>query len=50
MQREVLDIWQRRLRTVILVTHNIEEAIGLADRPHHVDLTAGGGTNLAAAG
>jgi len=32
MQREVLDIWGRRLRTVIFVTHNIEEAIFLADR------------------
>ncbi len=32
MQREVLDIWRHRLRTVIFVTHNIEEAIFLADR------------------
>lgn len=32
MQREVLDIWRHRLRTVIFVTHNIEEAIYLADR------------------
>lgn len=32
MQCEVLDIWQHRLRTVIFVTHNIEEAVFLADR------------------
>jgi len=32
MQREVLDIWRRRLRTVIFVTHNIEEAVFLGDR------------------
>lgn len=32
MQQEVLEIWRRRLRTVIFVTHNIEEAIFLADR------------------
>lgn len=32
MQREVLDIWRRRVRTVIFVTHNIEEAIFLGDR------------------
>jgi ABC-type nitrate/sulfonate/bicarbonate transport system ATPase subunit len=32
MQREVLDIWRHRLRTVIFVTHNIEEAIFLGDR------------------
>jgi ABC-type nitrate/sulfonate/bicarbonate transport system ATPase subunit len=32
MQREVLDIWRRMKRTVIFVTHNLEEAVYLADR------------------
>ncbi|MBV8851333.1 MAG: ABC transporter ATP-binding protein [Methylobacteriaceae bacterium] len=32
MQREVLDVWERRRRTVIFVTHNIEEAVFLGDR------------------
>jgi len=32
MQREVLDIWRRRVRTVVFVTHNIEEAVFLGDR------------------
>jgi NitT/TauT family transport system ATP-binding protein/sulfonate transport system ATP-binding protein len=32
MQREVLDIWRHRRRTVIFVTHNLEEAIFLGDR------------------
>jgi sulfonate transport system ATP-binding protein len=32
MQQEVLDIWQHRKRTVIFVTHNIEEAVFLGDR------------------
>jgi ABC-type nitrate/sulfonate/bicarbonate transport system ATPase subunit len=32
MQREVLDIWQHRRRTVVFVTHNLEEAVFLADR------------------
>ena len=32
MQQEVLDIWQRHRRTVIFVTHNLEEAVFLGDR------------------
>lgn len=32
MQRETLDIWRHRKRTVIFVTHNLEEAVFLADR------------------
>jgi NitT/TauT family transport system ATP-binding protein len=32
MQREVLDIWRHRQRTVIFVTHNLEEAIFLGNR------------------
>ena len=32
MQQEVLDIWQHRRRTVIFVTHNLEEAVFLGDR------------------
>ena len=32
MQQEVLDIWRRHRRTVIFVTHNLEEAVFLADR------------------
>ena len=32
MQREVLDIWQHRKRTIIFVTHNLEEAVYLGDR------------------
>lgn len=32
MQREVLDIWSRRRRTIIFVTHNLEEAVFLGDR------------------
>ncbi len=32
MQEEVLDIWQHHKRTVIFVTHNLEEAVFLADR------------------
>lgn len=32
MQREVLDIWRHRRRTVIFVTHNLEEAVFLGDR------------------
>lgn len=32
MQCEVLDIWRRNVRTVIFVTHNIEEAVFLGDR------------------
>jgi ABC-type nitrate/sulfonate/bicarbonate transport system ATPase subunit len=32
MQQEVLDIWQRHRRTIIFVTHNLEEAVFLGDR------------------
>ena len=32
MQREVLSIWQHRRRTIIFVTHNLEEAVFLGDR------------------
>jgi ABC-type nitrate/sulfonate/bicarbonate transport system ATPase subunit len=32
MQREVLDIWEHRRRTIIFVTHNLEEAVFLGDR------------------
>jgi NitT/TauT family transport system ATP-binding protein len=32
MQDEILAIWEKTEKTVIFVTHNIEEAVGLADR------------------
>ncbi len=32
MQREVLEIWEHRRRTIIFVTHNLEEAVYLGDR------------------
>ena len=32
MQQEVLDIWQHLKRTIIFVTHNLEEAVFLGDR------------------
>ena len=32
MQQEVLEIWQRHRRTIIFVTHNLEEAVFLGDR------------------
>jgi ABC-type nitrate/sulfonate/bicarbonate transport system ATPase subunit len=32
MQREVLAIWEQRKTTVVFVTHNLEEAVYLADR------------------
>ena len=32
LQNELLDIWQKEKKTVLFVTHSIEEAIYLADR------------------
>jgi len=32
MQQEVLEIWQKHRRTIIFVTHNLEEAVFLGDR------------------
>ena len=32
MQQEILNIWEHRKRTVIFVTHNLEEAVFLGDR------------------
>jgi NitT/TauT family transport system ATP-binding protein len=32
MQREVLSIWEHRKRTIVFVTHNLEEAVFLGDR------------------
>ena len=32
MQREVLGIWEHRKRTIVFVTHNLEEAVYLGDR------------------
>ena len=32
LQEELLEIWQREKKTIILVTHNIDEAVLLADR------------------
>jgi ABC-type nitrate/sulfonate/bicarbonate transport system ATPase subunit len=32
MQREVLHTWEHHLRTVVFVTHNLEEAVFLGDR------------------
>jgi ABC-type nitrate/sulfonate/bicarbonate transport system ATPase subunit len=32
MQQEVLDIWQHHRRTIIFITHNLEEAVFLGDR------------------
>jgi NitT/TauT family transport system ATP-binding protein len=32
MQDEILAIWEKTGKTIIFVTHNIEEAVGLADR------------------
>jgi NitT/TauT family transport system ATP-binding protein len=41
MENELLDIWTERRPTVVFVTHDLEEAIGLADRV--LVLTAGPG-------
>ena len=32
MRREILAIWQRQQKTIVFVTHDIEEALFLADR------------------
>ncbi len=32
MQQEVLDVWKRLRRTIVFVTHNLEEAVFLGDR------------------
>ena len=32
MQEELYRLWEKRLKTVVLVTHDVEEAIHLADR------------------
>ena len=32
MQMELLNIWQKRPKTVIFVTHDVQEAVYLADR------------------
>jgi sulfonate transport system ATP-binding protein len=32
MQQEVLDIWKNLRRTIVFVTHNLEEAVFLGDR------------------
>jgi NitT/TauT family transport system ATP-binding protein len=32
MQAELLNLWQRRKTTIVFVTHDIEEAVYLADR------------------
>lgn len=42
MENELLDLWQENQPTVLFVTHDLEEAIGLADRV--VVFTAGPGT------
>jgi len=32
MRRELIDIWQRTKKTIVFVTHDVDEALDLADR------------------
>ena len=36
MQQELLDVWQATRKTIFLVTHNVREATGLADRIYEI--------------
>lgn len=31
LQQELLDLWQDQRRTIVFVTHNVEEAVAIAD-------------------